>query len=93
MGTAKRTKKDRRFNGTSRNRPDRKKERQAEATGTEPGNEGRNVLYARLTTQQKLDRLPPEPLCKRQRARLTALLEGKAKAKAEPQVESKEEVQ
>jgi hypothetical protein len=69
--------KSRRFSGTSRNRPDRKKQRQLEATGTEPGKEGRNTLYSQLTVQQKLDRLPPAPLCAKQRAKLMAQLEGK----------------
>ncbi len=36
--------------------------------------EERQVEYDKLTLQQKLDRLPPEPHAKRQRTRLLALL-------------------
>ena len=35
--------------------------------------------YDKLTTQQKLDKLPPEPGAKKQRARLLAQLEAEKK--------------
>ena len=46
----------------------------------------------KLTTQQKLDRLPPEPLCKKQRARLLALLAKPVKVVPEPVVAQGEPV-
>jgi hypothetical protein len=70
---SKRSKKDRRFTGTSRNRPDMLKKRQAEALG-------RNDAYQELSVQQKLAALPPAPLCAKQRAKLQALLDGKKPA-------------
>lgn len=36
--------------------------------------EERQAEYDKLSVQEKLDRLPPEPACKRQRDRLTQLL-------------------
>lgn len=44
--------------------------------------EERQTAYDTLSTQQKLDRLPPEPLCKKQRAKLLARLavEGSSKS-------------
>jgi len=46
----------------------------------------RQAEYDKLTLQQKLDRLPPEPLCKKQRTRLLALLAKPAKVVPEPVV-------
>jgi hypothetical protein len=36
--------------------------------------EARQAEYDQLTIQQKLDKLPPEPHCQKQRAKLLALL-------------------
>ena len=68
------TNKSRRFTGGGRS--DRKKQKQEEATGEN----GRNTLYAKLTIQQKIDRLPPLPLCAKQHAKLQALLDGTKKS-------------
>ena len=68
------TNKSRRFTGGGRS--DRKKQKQEEATGEN----GRNTLYSKLTIQQKIDRLPPLPLCAKQHAKLQAQLDGKKKS-------------
>ena len=39
--------------------------------------EERQAEYDKLTLQQKLERLPPEPHCAKQRAKLMAQLEAK----------------
>ena len=47
--------------------------------------EERQAEYDKLTLQQKIDRLPPEPGAKKQRARLLALLEESKKPKPQAQ--------
>jgi hypothetical protein len=44
----------------------------------------RQEAYDKLTLQQKLDKLPPEPQAKKQRARLLSLLEKQNQPKASP---------
>lgn len=56
------------FPGIKGKRPDKAKFRREEATQ-------RQTEYDKLSLQQKLDRLPPEPLCAKQRTRLLALIE------------------
>lgn len=48
--------------------------------------EERQAEYDKLSLQEKLDRLPPEPACKRQRAKLLKAIEDakKPQPKAEP---------
>jgi hypothetical protein len=46
--------------------------------------------YNALSTQQKLDKLPPEPHAKRQRAKLQALLVKEQQPKETPKVEKVE---
>jgi hypothetical protein len=58
----------RRYPGIKGKRPDKAKFRREEAVE-------RQTEYDKLTLQQKLERLPPEPLCKKQRARLQAQLD------------------
>lgn len=43
----------------------------------------RQEAYDKLSTKEKLDRMPPEPHAKKQRARLLALLEQEKKPKVE----------
>lgn len=43
--------------------------------------ESRQAEYDKLSTQEKLDRLPPSPMCKRQRDKLLAKLEKETKKK------------
>jgi hypothetical protein len=73
----------RRFTGAGP-RPDLTKLKREEAAE-------RQAIYDALSTQQKLDRLPPAPQAAKQRAKLTALLEGKTKPP--PKSESKPEAQ
>jgi len=56
------------FPGIRGRRPDKAKFRREEAVE-------RQTEYDKLSLQQKLDRLPPEPLCKKQRTRLLTLME------------------
>lgn len=44
----------------------------------------RQTAYDKLSTQEKLDRLPGEPFCKKQRDRLVALLAKPVKVVTEP---------
>jgi hypothetical protein len=53
--------------------------------------EERQAEYDKLTLQQKIDRLPPEPGAKKQRARLLALLEESKKPKQAQKTEAKVE--
>jgi hypothetical protein len=48
--------------------------------------QARQEVYDELTLEQKIARLPPEPQAKKQRARLTALLEKRDAPKAAPSV-------
>lgn len=54
--------------------------------------EKQQAAYDLLTTQQKLDRLPPPPECKKQRAKLLARLaeENKVTSKTPEKVEEQE---
>jgi hypothetical protein len=79
MGTSKRTKKDRRYIGTSRNRPDNLKFRKEEA-------QQRQEAYDKLSIDEKLARLPEPPACAKQRAKLLAQKNGTSKPKNEEQV-------
>ncbi len=47
--------------------------------------EVRQEFYDKLSLEEKISRLPPEPHAKKQRARLQALLEKKNQPKQEPQ--------
>lgn len=52
--------------------------------------EARQVEYDKLSLQEKLKRLPPEPAAAKQRARLQGLLEKKNQPKQEPTVDQGE---
>jgi hypothetical protein len=56
------------FPGIKGRRPDKAKFRREEAVQ-------RQTEYDKLSLQEKLDRLPPEPLCAKQRTRLLAKIE------------------
>jgi hypothetical protein len=56
------------FPGIKGKRPDKAKFRREEAIE-------RQAEYDKLSLQEKLDRLPPEPLCTKQRTRLLGLIE------------------
>jgi hypothetical protein len=82
MGQSKRTKKDRRYNGGGR-RPDLTKLKREEAIQ-------RQTEYDALSIDQKLTRLPPEPACAKQRAKLLAQKSGTKTVKSS-KAEVKEE--
>jgi len=69
-------KNNRRHPGVKGRRPDNYKHRKAEA-------EERQTAYDGLTIQQKLDRLPPELYCAKQRGKLLSQLESQATKKEE----------
>ena len=73
------------FPGIKGKRPDKAKFRREEATQ-------RQTEYDKLSLQQKLDRLPPEPLCKKQRTRLLALIEKQNQPKEAPKPKAEEAV-
>lgn len=73
------------FPGIKGKRPDKAKFRRQEATE-------RQTEYDKLSLQQKLERLPPEPLCAKQRTRLLTMIEKQnqpkpAKEALKPQAE------
>lgn len=55
--------------------------------------EERQAEYDKLSLQEKLDRLPPEPACKKQRAKLLSAIEESKKPKAKQEVKAVTTVQ